>query len=175
MKKTGVTLLMILLCALAGRASAASVTFGHWLVATSADGGDVYAATMNGQGEVFGEFCNYHSASCSWLLTVRTPCRFGDVYPILANSQSGANPIAIFCTGALGHSVFGMALMNRHKLEASIAHAVQVGFAVPLANGGFAIAQFQLKGRVQATSFLQKSFFAEIARRRQMQSIARPL
>lgn len=175
MRKMHGTLLAILFCALAGRASAASVTFGRWLVATSADGGDVYAATVNGRGEVFGEFCDYHSASCRWLLAVRTPCRFGDVYPILANSRSGANPIAIFCGGVLGSRTFGLALMNQKKLEASIADSAQIGFAVPLADGGFAVAQFQLKGRVQATSFLQKSFFAEIARRRQARSAARPL
>lgn len=170
MRRTYGALFAILALALLGRASAASLTFGHWLVATSADGRDVYAATVNDRGEIFGEFCNYHSASCRWLLTVRTPCRFGDVYPILANSKSGANPIAIFCTGALGRSAFGMALMNRRKLEASIERSPRVGFAVPLAGGGFSVAQFQLEGRVQATSFLQKSFFAEIERRRQARS-----
>ncbi len=170
MRKTYGTLLMALLLAGAGRASAASVTFGHWLVATSADGRNVYAATVNGQGEVFGEFCSYRAASCRWLLTVRTPCRFGDVYPILANSRNGANPIAIFCTGALGRRSYGMALMNRRKLEASLAHSAQVGFAVPLNDGGFTVASFELKGHVQATSFLQKSFFAAIERRRQSRS-----
>lgn len=170
MRRTYGTLLAALALALLGRASAASLTFGHWLVATSADGQDVYAATVNGQGEVFGEFCNYHSASCRWLLTVRTPCRFGDVYPILVNTGSNANPIAIFCTGALGGRAFGMTLMNRRKLESSIARSAQVGFAVPLSDGGFTVAQFQLNGRAQATSFLQKSFFAEVERRRQAHS-----
>lgn len=167
MRRSYGTLLALLFVTVAGPASAASVTFGNWLVATSADGRNVYAATVNRQGEVFGEFCDYHSASCRWLLAVRTPCRFGDVYPILANSTSGANPIAIFCAGAMGGHAYGMALMNRRKLEASIAHSAHVGFAVPLAGGGFTVAQFQLEGRVQATSFLKKSFFAEIERRRQ--------
>lgn len=175
MKKNYATLLVVLLLGLAGRASAASLTFGHWLVATSADGRNAYAATVNGQGEVFGEFCNYRSASCRWLLTVRTPCRFGDVYPVLADSRSGANPIAIFCVGALGRGAYGMVLMNGRKLEQSITHAAQVGFAVPLGDGGFTVARFPLGGRVQATSFLLKSFFAEIERRQQARSALRPL
>lgn len=175
MKKNYATLLVVLILGLAGRASAASLTFGHWLVATSDDGSYSYAATENRQGEVFGEFCAYKSASCRWLLAVRTRCRFGDVYPVLANSSSGANPVAIFCVGAVGKSIYGMALMNRGKLEQSIAHAAQVGFAVPLGNGGFAVAHFQLNGRVQATSFLQKSFFAEIRRRRRAQAAEQPL
>ncbi len=175
MKRSYATLLVVLSLGLAGHASAAALTFGHWLVATSADGSYSYAATVNGQGEVFGEFCAYRAASCRWLLAVRTRCRFGDVYPILANSRSGANPVAIFCVGALGNSVYGMALMNREKLEQSIAHAARVGFAVPLGNGGFTVARFQLNGRVQATSFLQKSFFAQIQRRRQAQAAERRL
>lgn len=169
------TLLTVLLLGLTGRASADSLTFGHWLVATSTDGSYSYAATVNGQGEVFGEFCTYKSASCRWLLAVRTRCRFGDVYPILANSSRGANPVAIFCVGAVGDRVYGMALMNREKLEQSIAHAAQVGFAVPLGDGGFTVARFQLSGRVQATSFLQKSFFAEIQRRHLARAAAQPL
>lgn len=175
MKKSHATLLVLMMMGLAGRASAVSLTFGHWLVATSTDGNYSYAATVNRQGEVFGEFCAYRSASCRWLLAVRTSCRFGDVYPILANSSSGANPVAIFCVGAVGHRIYGMALMNREKLEQSIAHAAQVGFAVPLDDGGFTVANFQLNGRVQATSFLQKSFFAEIQRRRQAQAAEQPL
>lgn len=175
MKKTCRMLLVIPFLALAGRASAASLTFGHWLVATAADGSYSYAATLNGRGEVFGEFCSYKSASCRWLLAVRTSCRFGDVYPILANSSHGANPIAIFCVGAVGGGIYGMALMNRAKLEKNIAHAAQVGFAVPLGDGGFTVARFQLNGRVQATSFLQKSFFAEIQRRRQARATGQPL
>lgn len=175
MKKACCMLLAVPLLALAGRASAASVTFGHWLVATTADGSYSYAATLNGQGEVFGEFCSYQSASCSWLLAVRTSCRFGDVYPILANSSHGANPLATLCAGAMGGGVYGMALMNRRTLEKNIAHAVQVGFAVPLGNGGFTVAHFQLNGRVRATSFLQKSFFAEIKRRRHARALEQPL
>ena len=175
MRRLSGHLLAALFLAVAGQASAASQTFGHWLVATSADGRNAYAATVNGQGEVFGEFCNYRSASCRWLLTVRTPCRFGDVYPVLADSRSGANPIAIFCVGALGRGAYGMALMNGRKLEQSITHAAQVGFAVPLGDGSFTVARFPLGGRVQATSFLLKSFFAEIERRQQVRSAVRPL
>lgn len=175
MKTTCRMLLVVPLLALAGRASAASQVFGHWLVATAADGSYSYAATLNRKGEIFGEFCSYKSASCRWLLAVRTSCRFGDVYPILANSRTGANPIAIFCVGAVGRGVYGMALMNRRKLEKNIEHAAQVGFAVPLGNGGFTVAHFQLNGRVQATSYLRKSFFAEIQRRRHATAAEQPL
>lgn len=170
MTRTCRMLLVIPLLALAGHASAASVAFGRWRVATAADDNYSYAATVNGRGELFGEFCSDKSASCSWLLTVRTPCRFGDVYPILANSRAGANPIAIFCVGAVGGRDYGMALMNREKLEQNIAHARWVSFAVPLDGGGFTVARFQLKGRVEATSLLRKSFFAEIQRRRKVRS-----
>ncbi len=175
MKKMCGAILGTLFLAAGGRASATALTFGHWLVATAADGSYTYAATANRQGEVFGEFCDYKSASCRWLLAVHTPCRFGDVYPVLANSASGANPIAIFCVGGIGGRTFGMALMNRKKLEQSIGNAARIGFAVPLGDGGFVVARFELKGRVQAMSFLQKSFFGEIQRRRQARSTALPL
>ncbi len=167
MRKTYGTMLLALLLLAAAPAMAASLTFGQWRVATTADGHYTYAATANRRGEVFGEFCAFKSGSCHWLLAVHTPCRFGDVYPVLANSAAGANPIAIFCVGALGGHTYGMALMNRKKLEASIAHARRIAFAVPLNGGGFAFTRFALAGRLQATALLRKSFDAEIQRRRQ--------
>ena len=146
---------------------AAGLTFGQWRVATTTGGHYAYAATVNRRGELFGEFCDYKSASCRWLLAVHAPCQFGDVYPVLANSAAGANPIAIFCVGAIGPHTFGMALMNGKKLQASIAHARRVGFAVPLSKGRFVLSRFALQGRLQATALLNRSFSAEIERRRQ--------
>lgn len=159
------TMLLALLAA-AATAGAASRTFGRWRVASSVDGHYTYAATVNHRGEVFGEFCDFKSVACHWLLAVHTPCRFGDVYPVLANSAAGANPIAIFCVGALGGHTYGMALMNPRQLEASIAHARQIAFAVPLDGGGFAFTRFALAGRLHATALLQSALAAELARRR---------
>jgi hypothetical protein len=160
-------MLLALAVLVAGHAEAAGLTFGQWRVATTAGGHYAYAATVNHQGELFGEFCDYTSASCRWLLAVHTPCHFGDVYPVLANSAAGANPIAIFCVGAIGEHTYGMALMNGKKLQASIAHARRVGFAVPLQNGRFTLSRFALQGRLQATALLNRSFSAEIERRQQ--------
>jgi hypothetical protein len=164
--RTIIGTMLLALCAAGGAASAASLTFGQWRVATSADGHYTYAATVNHRGEVFGEFCDFKSVACRWLLAVHSPCRFGDVYPVLANSAAGANPIAIFCVGALGGHTYGMALMNPRKLEASIAHARRIAFAVPLHGGGFAFTRFALAGRLHATALLQKALAAELARRR---------
>lgn len=161
------TLLLAVLLGASGAAAAAGLTFGQWQVATSSDGHYTYAATVNRRGEVFGEFCYFKSASCRWLLAVDTPCRFGDVYPVLANSAAGANPIAIFCVGRLSGHTYGMALLNRGKLQATIAHARSVAFAVPLDGGGFAFTRFELSGRLEATALLHESFAAEIERRRQ--------
>ncbi len=170
MRKILGTLLLTLLLGWAGQAAAGGFTFGQWRVSTTADGHFSYAATVNRRGEVFGEFCAFKSGSCHWLLAVHTPCRFGDVYPVLANSATGATPIAIFCIGAIGRHTFGMALMNRRKLEASIEHARRVGFAVPLGGGGFAFAHFALLGRLQATALLQQTFAAQIEQRRRIRS-----
>lgn len=170
MRKTCGPLLAVLLLTSGAHARAASSTFGHWLVATASDGSYSYAVTVNRHGEVFGEFCDYHSASCHWLLAVRAACRLGDVAPILANSSRGVRPMAILCIGPVGGRTYGMALMNRRQLRLSISHAAQVGFAVPLDHGGFVVARFHLDGRVQATSLLRQSFLAEIQRRRQARS-----
>ena len=168
MKKIRDTMLALLVLVLsAGPVAAAGLTFGQWRVATTTGGHYAYAVTINHRGEMFGKFCDYKSASCRWLLAVHTPCRFGDVYPVLANSAAGANPIAIFCIGAIGKNTYGMALMNRKKLQSSIAHARRIGFAVPLPGGGFAVTRFALRGRLQATALLNRSFSAEIARRLQ--------
>lgn len=175
MRKTLGTMLLALLCAVGATAAAASLTFGQWRVASTAGGHYTYAATVNRRGEVFGEFCDSKSAACHWLLAVKTPCRFGDVYPVLANSAAGANPIAIFCIGALGAHAYGMALMNRAKLQASIAHARRIDFAVPLHGGGFALARFELTGRLEATALLEKSFSAQIARHSRRRAALRRL
>ena len=160
-------MLLALAVLVTGPAMAAGLTFGQWRVATTTGGHYAYAASVNRRGELFGEFCDYQSASCRWLLAVHTPCQFGDVYPVLANSAAGANPIAIFCVGAIGEHTFGLALMNGKKLQASIANARAVGFAVPLQNGQFVFSRFALQGRVQATALLNRSFSAELERRRQ--------
>ena len=170
MRKTLGTTLLMLLLGWAGAATAAGSTFGQWRVSSTTDGHFSYAATVNRRGEVFGEFCAFKSGSCHWLLAVHTPCRFGDVYPVLANSAAGATPIAIFCIGAIGRHTYGMALMNTRKLEASIANAQRVGFAVPLGEGRFAFAHFALLGRLQAMALLQRSFSAQVEQRRRIRS-----
>lgn len=171
MTKTHGTMLLALLLAVAGHASAASLTFGQWRVATLADGHDTYAATVNRRGELFGEFCDSESASCRWLLAVHTPCRFGDVHPVLANSAAGANPIAILCIGAIGRHTYVMALMDRKNLEASFRHGRHIAFAVPLDGGGFAFTRFELEGRVQAIAVLHKTFAAQLEGRRQVRAL----
>ena len=64
MRKTYGTMLLALLLSAATPTMAASLTFGQWRVATTADGHYTYAATANRRGEVFGEFCAFKSGSC---------------------------------------------------------------------------------------------------------------
>lgn len=171
MRKMQGMMVFIALLMITGQAVAASLSFGHWRVATMQHGHYAYAATVNRRGELFGEFCNARSASCHWLLAVHAPCHFGDVYTVLANSAAGANPVAIFCIGAIGKHTYGMALMNRRRLQASIAHARRVDFALPLDGGGYAFTGFTLEGRLQATALLRKSVAAQVARRRQTRAL----
>lgn len=166
MKRGCYTLLGVLFVAFAGRAVGRAPAVGHWQLAAASDGRYTYVATVNRRGQVFGEFCSFKSFSCRWLLAVHVPCRFGDVYPVLANSSAGANPIAIFCLGPMGGHRYAMALMNRKRLEASIAHAGRVVFAAPIEGGGFAMATFRLTGRAQAAARLHQYLIAQARRRR---------
>ena len=162
------TVTLVLLAAVAGRAAAAGLTIGHWRLAATSDGRYTYAATANERGQIFGEFCSFTSKSCRWLLAVRTPCRFGDVYPVLANTAAGANPIAIVCLGPVGGNIYGMVLMNRRRLLASIAHAGAIDFVVPRSGGGFAVARFRLAGGARASAWLRQFFGAQLERRRRI-------
>ncbi len=170
MRKSSSRLLIALWLALAGPAVAGARSFGHWQVDTTGNGRYTYAATVNRGGELFGKFCDLRSASCHWLLAVRTPCRFGDVYPVLANSAAGASPIVIFCVGSIGRHSYGMALMNRRKLRASITHARRIDFALPIDGGGFALTRFALAGRLHATAVLRRAMAARIAQQRRIRS-----
>ncbi len=162
------TLTLVLLTAVAGRAAATGLIIGHWQVAATRDGRYSYAATTNERRQIFGEFCSFTSRSCRWLLAVRTPCRFGDVYPVLLNTATGTNPIAVVCLGPVGGDIYGMVLLNGRRLQTSVERAGAIDFAVPRSGGGFAQAHFQLAGGARATAWLRQSFSAQLERRRRI-------
>src|SRR5579872_4687063 len=80
----------ILLFACNAGAQSNNRTYGQWTVGVQNNNAGFYASTVNDSGLAFGEYCNFKSKSCFWLVAADSACDNGHKYPTLGNTDQGA-------------------------------------------------------------------------------------
>ncbi len=136
---------------LAGTARADEpIRIGDWLVNVNDSNTAIFAATENGAGSVFGQYCFPERQGCMYLLGLRTSCENGSEYPVLANSDSGAYPLTLRCFGANDTGVYEYAVTNFDLIDAAVRQSTRIGFAIPMQSDAFRVVRFSLIGAVKA-------------------------
>jgi hypothetical protein len=126
---------------------------GDWTLAMYADGsGEAY--TSNSSGSLFGLYC---ATKCFFYLRERRDCIEGDFYPVLINFQGGADYLQMVCAKLAGLHFPVYVLNDVDKLITATSRSRQIGFAMPLEDGEFAVSRFSLNGSNRAISSLLHS------------------
>ena len=122
----------------------------HWSVTQSDDKTFIYASTVNDSGAFLGEYCYYATKKCLWMLGNTTACEKDHIYPILANSDTGAAQLDINCNGVASNGIYGYSFTKWSDLEDVLKKSERIGFAVPLQQDQFLVYRFKLNGLAAA-------------------------
>ena len=155
--KPTMRILLLLITLLASDSLFAEIQrYGSWL--TNTDSNDfVYAATLNENEHLFGQYCFPAEGACVWLLGFRTGCQQGDSYPALANSDSGAAHIEIICGGRLENGLYRYALADFDTIDDLVKKGGRLGFAVPFKEDQFRLIRFDLTGARAAIDAIRRN------------------
>jgi len=147
---------LVAFAVLAGEATTDAQTFGDWYVDTAPKGNAaLYAISVNDSGNVFGQFCFPNAGSCAWLIGLKTACKSGDQYPVLANSDAGAVQLEVLCDDQLANGLYRYAFTDFEKVDNLVRQSGRVGFALPLQQDQFQVVRFNLRGASAALSAMR--------------------
>lgn len=134
---------------------AQAADFGSWFSDITTSGEAVFSATMNDSGNLLGQYCYLEQGNCVWLLGMDTACKEGDKYVVLANSDTGAAHISVYCGGQLKTGTYQYIFSEFDAVDNIVKEGSRVGFAVPLQRDNFRVVRFDLKGSKQAIVAMQ--------------------
>lgn len=129
-------------------------SIGAWTTGVTNDGGAVYAATVNDSGSLLGQYCFPGEGGCIWFLGMGTSCEEGARYPVLANSDSGATHISVYCSAQVENGLYRYVFTEFDAIDELVKKASRVGFAVPLQSDNFKVIRFDLVGSNRALEVL---------------------
>jgi hypothetical protein len=132
-----------------------------WMQDKSDDGTYLYAAVLNANGNVFGEFCYYATKTCIWQMSLETRCAENATAPILLNTDAGTAALTVQCNGLAKNGSY-LYRFNWKELESAIKGSTTVGIAMALDGNNFKVYRFKLDGIVAAQSKLESRFFASL-------------
>jgi len=150
MRKLASAVLLVL--SLAVQAGAQEV--GNWRIDTKSPE-YVYAASVNDSGGLLGEYCFIRDNNCAWLLGMSTACDQGASYPVLANADSGAIQLQVYCDGQLDNGLFRYVFTEFALIDDTVKKSSRIGFAIPLQSDQFKVIRFQTKGAVPALTIMR--------------------
>jgi hypothetical protein len=114
-------------------AIARGATFGDWQTGVTTNGKTYYAYTQNDSSQVFGEWCSLDSGYCTWMIGMSVTCDTDSAYPLLANSDSGADSLSIKCGGTIEDTNLSRYSFTDFKSVTNLLKGAHVvGFALPM-------------------------------------------
>jgi len=129
--------------------------FGSWHASVTDDGESHFAATVNESDNLLGQYCFLKSGNCLWMLGMRTSCKEGDKYAVLANSDTGAAHITVYCNAQLANGLYRYVFSEFDAIDNIVKAGLRVGFAVPLETDNFRIVRFDLGGASRTIALMR--------------------
>jgi len=117
--------------------------------------GLVFAATINDDGRMLGQYCNLDAENCSYLATLGVKdCQENAEYPAILNSDAGAIQVQLVCRGQYqGESLF---LIKRFSdINKVVKKASVVGIALAMESGKFNVVRYSLAGSTHAIDMMR--------------------
>lgn len=108
-----------------------------------------YAATVNDDGRVLGQYCYYSQSTCIYIVSFGITCEQGGEYPALINSNLGAVEVRLVCGHDLGKEN-AFYIKPFETIDGTIKDATNIGFAIAMESGYFKVVRFSLAGSTYA-------------------------
>lgn len=136
--------------------SASAADFGVWRTGVTANGREFFAYTENDSGQAFGEWCSLDSGNCTWTIGMSIGCTKDFAYPVLANSDTEAEPLAMDCSGTIQDTALSRyAFTDFSSVKRLLKGAHAVGFAMPMQADRFTVVRFSLNGCADAIAAME--------------------
>ena len=113
--------------------------------------------TVNDSGRVLGQYCFFDDNTCYWLIELDSSCEESHKYPVLANGDTGAVSLELFCHGRLDDGGYAYAFTNFDQVDKIIGQSNQVGFAIPMQDDEFRVVRFNVRGAARALSAMAEA------------------
>jgi len=105
----------------------------------------VYAATINPEKRILGQYCYFKDNGCYYLVTLGITCETGSEYPSILNSDAGVEEVRLICGHKKdGENVFFIKPFD--KVDNLVKNAKTVGFAVAMNSSRFKVVRYSLSG-----------------------------
>lgn len=116
----------------------------------------IYAATVNADGRVLGQYCYISEGSCYYLVELGITCDTDSEYPSLLNSDKAAISINLVCGHKVdsGSNVFFIKPFD--DVDNIVLSANSIGFAVAMEAGTFKVVRFSLSGSTHAIKMMTR-------------------
>ena len=143
-------LLLILLSYLASSVSAESTEVqenGDWAWYFESDEMLGLAGTINGSGNMLAQACYADDQACYYIIALDISCVSDNEFPILVNASSGILNLSLVCDTILDDGTYRYYLTPFDDIDSAIRNSTgQIGFAIGLDDGKFAVERFSLNG-----------------------------
>lgn len=126
--------------------------FQDWTTTRGVNSDVVAAETANDSSGYFGMLCYISSQDCYWALVIEPTCENGSSYPVMANTDAGAQSLELTCIHVGKEGVDKLMVFRDFDAISELAKkGSRVGFAVPMKGGQFRVMRFSLLGASAAS------------------------
>lgn len=120
------------------------------------------SATFNTSDQIFGQFCNALDQSCYYMMSLDVACVSEEETPALLNTSAGVYAITLICDQELDDGDYRYYLTPFDNIDDAVRNSTgQIGIAMGLQGGKFAVERYSLFGSVKSIDEM-RSFTSEV-------------
>ena len=121
--------------------------------------GYYYAATINSNNRVLGQYCYHQSKTCLYVVTLGMNCKEGDEFPAILNSNFSVASVNLQCGRKVGIENI-LIIYPFDEVNQILLRANNASFAIPLHDGSFKAIKFSLSGSSKAIKMMRAAAIA---------------
>ena len=156
MKSRLLVMFGIILIAWGASARAESTAFGDWFWDFSDNDDFVFAATMNSDGRILGQYCYYNEEYCIYVVSFGTLCTEGDKYPVLLNTETFSKSVEMVC-GHIYKDANVFYFTDFDEIDSAVRSSPSIGYALAMKEGRFKVVRFSLSGSGKAIDAMREA------------------
>jgi hypothetical protein len=115
-----------------------------------------FAITTNSKEQILGEYCYIADGICFYIVGLDMACEPGSSYPVLVNSDKGADHVILNCAHEYnGRNI--LAIYEFDKFDDLVRKASRLSIAIPILDDKFRVIRFSLVGSSEAIDHMRRA------------------